>query len=215
MSCSIHLGIGSKFGRWEVMGSFVLHGFLRYYPCRCCCGTEREVYGDHLVKGKSKSCGCWKVDRLFQHGDTRRGKFFRLRRIWVGMRSRCRNGNDLDKWKYYGGKGIKVCRKWDSSYLNFKVWALSSGYTDCLVIDRIDSSRNYCPSNCRWITPGNNTSRAKGGKLYRAFGDRKNAADWSRDSRCEVSVYCLRERLRAGIPIKQAMVRKLDGAINR
>ncbi len=29
-----------------------------YWLCKCACGTEKVIRGEHLVKGRSKSCGC-------------------------------------------------------------------------------------------------------------------------------------------------------------
>lgn len=45
---------GREFGRWRV---------LRYdgggrWLCRCACGTERAVRGQHLSSAGSESCGC-------------------------------------------------------------------------------------------------------------------------------------------------------------
>lgn len=37
----------------------------------------------------------------------------RLHIIWTGMRARCRDKNN----RKYGGRGIKVCKKWDESYV--------------------------------------------------------------------------------------------------
>lgn len=82
----------------------------------------------------------------------------RLHRIWVGMRARCRNPNQ-SSYAYYGGKGVTVCGEWQS-FENFLAWAAAHGYAEDLSIDRIDSSGNYEPSNCRWITMNLNRLRA-------------------------------------------------------
>lgn len=66
------------------------------------------------------------------------------------MRSRCNNPNHIG-YEFYGGKGIRVIAEWDN-FLNFYDWAMSNGYSDRLTIDRIDNTKNYCPTNCRWVS---------------------------------------------------------------
>lgn len=74
----------------------------------------------------------------------------RLIEIWRHMHARCENPKHKF-YKYYGGRGVKVCEEW-FSFVYFAAWAIQNGYEDKLELDRIDANGNYEPSNCRWIT---------------------------------------------------------------
>ncbi len=105
----------------------------------------------------------------YKHG----GKGTRLYRIWKGMKNRCSNPNSPTA-KWYFKKGISLHEEW-KKFEPFKEWADSSGYSDLLTIDRVNSSGNYCPDNCRWvdmITQNNNKSSNRtveiDGKIFTA-----------------------------------------------
>jgi hypothetical protein len=67
------------------------------------------------------------------------------------MKERC-NIESRHNYYLYGGKGIIVCDEWNNSFDKFYDWAIKTGYSIGLTIDRIDSDKNYCPDNCRWYT---------------------------------------------------------------
>lgn len=83
----------------------------------------------------------------------------KLQRVFVGMVDRCYNKNDKN-YKWYGQKGVRICNEWMQHPELFEQWALSSGYKNSLTIDRIDSSKDYSPDNCQWLSMAENTRRA-------------------------------------------------------
>lgn len=137
---------GRKFGRWLVLG----RSGGEIWRCRCDCGMERDVAGGHLRLGRSRSCGCLKLEmqasRLRSHG----GKGTDLYQRWHGIRSRCLVPS-ASGYSRYGGAGITVCAEWDD-FAAFRDWALANGYAKHLTIDREDNDKGYEPGNCRWAT---------------------------------------------------------------
>lgn len=91
----------------------------------------------------------------------------RLRGVWYGMRSRCYR-EMATGYRYYGGRGIRVCEEWRDESAAFLGWGLSSGYALGLTLDRIDPDRDYSPDNCRWVPRSVNSARARVTQARRA-----------------------------------------------
>lgn len=103
----------------------------------------------------------------------------KLYEVWLTMKGRCENPN-RPKYKDYGARGIKVCEEWHDAEV-FCKWALENGYKEGLQIDRIDVNGNYEPSNCRWVTPKENSRNRRNTVLLTVNGETKCVAEW-----CEV-----------------------------
>ena len=97
--------------------------------------------------------------------------------VWETMRSRCNNPNRL-KYKDYGARGIKVCEEWNKSAESFCNWALLRGYRDGLQLDRIDNNGNYCPENCRFVSPKENSRNRRNTVYLNVCGMTKCVAEW-------------------------------------
>jgi len=139
---------GKKFGRWTVIKDERRKDGKAL--CRCECGVERLVSKKSLKRKISQSCGCLAHEKIIGTNITHGGSKTNLYQRWQGMRNRCFNKN-VKNYKYYGGRGITVCDEW-LTFGPFKKWALVSGYSKSLSLDRIDINGNYDPSNCRWVT---------------------------------------------------------------
>jgi hypothetical protein len=87
-------------------------------------------------------------------------RYHPLYRIWSGIKSRC-NRPKATGYKWYGGKGIKICDEWKHDFVSFYNWAISSGWESNLTIDRIDSKKDYEPCNCRFITKSENCKKPR------------------------------------------------------
>lgn len=121
--------------------------YRSFWRCRCKCGNEVVVNANGLRSGNTKSCGCYNKEQIKKANTKHKDCGTKLYWIWGGIINRTTNVNNK-RHKYY--KNISVVDDW-RDYRKFKEWALRSGYKDGLQIDRIDTSKDYCPENCQWL----------------------------------------------------------------
>lgn len=103
----------------------------------------------------------------------------RIMSIFNGMKQRCNNPNNPN-YKYYGGRGIRVCEEWIKSPNLFYEWAITHGYAENLTIDRIDNDGNYEPSNCRWVTKEEQAYNKRNTIIITYNGVSHTVLEWSR-----------------------------------
>lgn len=97
--------------------------------------------------------------------------------LWQTMKSRCENPR-REKFKDYGDRGIKVCEEWQNAS-NFVLWALNNGYKKGLQLDRKNNDGDYCPNNCHFVTPKENSRNRRNTKFLVVENNKKCVAEWS------------------------------------
>ena len=112
----------------------------------------------------------------------------RLHNIWVDMRQRCCNPN-YPSFRLWGGKGVKVCDQWLSSFTSFHEWAINNGYADHLTIERINGCGNYEPTNCRWATYKEQARNVARNHAITIDGESRLLCEWLEVSPITASTY--------------------------
>jgi len=217
--------IGEKFNRALVIDfdhrktvrkNDVVIATVIYWKCRCDCGKEFVAAGVKLTSGHTQSCGCWqqlkaKEARTIHGCSPRNGKKHPAYESWRGMRERC-SSTTHEGWHFYGGRGIRVCERWNSFVLfkedMFASWSIG------LTIDRIDVNgnyscgkcseclRNYWPMNCQWATDEQQSRNRRDNVWIEFQEERKILQDWADEF--GMSSQTLGHRLRLGWTMEAA-----------
>ena len=172
--------IGDRYGRLTVIEQLPSKNYRRRFLCKCDCGVVKSYIASDLLNGNTKSCGCLAKELLVKRNSKypHNMKHTRLYNIWWGMKQRCYDKNH-SAYKKYGAKGIEICNEWKNDFMRFYEWSMSNGYTDTLTIDRIDSTGNYEPSNCRWVTIAVQANNKSIVKRYDFDGQIHTIKEWS------------------------------------
>lgn len=168
--------IGQRFGRLVVIGEAPRFNGHKMLVCQCDCGSIKTAYQSKMIKGHTRSCGCFSIDsrreRMTTHGKTGTRAYI----IWKHIRQRCHNPKDA-AFKDYGGRGITVCDRWRESFENFL-----ADMGECplgLEIDRIKNDKGYEPGNCKWSTKTENCRNRRSNRLITHNGETRLSVEWA------------------------------------
>lgn len=170
-----------------------------YWLVKCDCDVLRTVRGKDLRRGRVKSCGCRRVAlnrQRTRHGKSRSAIY----NIWSHMRRRCQDSKNL-AYKDYGGRGIKVCDRWQV----FDNFYADMGERPSLEhsLDRIDNDGNYEPENCRWATHQEQANNQRSNRNITFQGKTQTISAWARE--LGIKPAALFSRFKCGFSVEEAL----------
>lgn len=153
--------LGKIFGRLQVIQQDFSKR-RKAWLCKCICGNTKIVTQSDLVTGNTKSCGCLKREPK-KHGMCCNRKDHSIYKRWQHMKSRCLDPTN-PRYKDYGGRGITICSRW----FTFENYLKDVGLPPKgMQLDRIDNDGDYEPTNCRWVTPKENSNNRRNSQRTR------------------------------------------------
>lgn len=198
---------GQVFGRFSVIKKSSKRGNSGqfYWVCKCSCGRIKDVATGALCGGTTRSCGCLhseiarSLKNNLRHGHSVGGKQSKTHRCWTGILSRCLNPN-RKKWASYGGRGIKVCKRW----LVFENFLADMGESpEGLTIERINNDGDYEPGNCRWATNFEQSHNKQNNRIITFNGKTLCLQEWARV--VGIKRETIARRLNAGWSVERAL----------
>lgn len=130
----LHAGSSSSAIRWE---------------CICECGKDALVLGSLLRSGMTRSCGCYRDDRIRATTSTHGKSNTKEYGIWQQAKNRCFSPT-VKGYAYYGSRGITMCDEWRDDFMAF--FRDMGPCPDGLSLERVNNDGNYEKSNCKWAT---------------------------------------------------------------
>ena len=128
--------------------------------------------------------------------------------VWIAMRSRCRDSK-VQCFNGYGGRGIKVCERWDCEY-GFENFLADMGKRPSAdhSIDRIDNNGDYCPEHCRWSTRSEQAQNRRSSRMLTMDGKTQCMSAWAKEY--GMTRFLLYSRLKLGWDLRRSLTEPID-----
>lgn len=134
-----------------------------------------------------------------KHGKSRSPAYL----SWRAMRDRCLNQNSTS-YRWYGAAGIKVCERWE----RFESFLADMGERPAgMSLERIDRTKGYEPSNCRWATSKDQARNRRTNNVIAYLGESLTLEQWA--ERYEIPSNTLWMRLNNGWDVHRALTQPL------
>lgn len=152
----------------------------------CDCGLNHFATINNVQRGIVKHCSaCSSIQKSAHrkkhcHSNSYKDKDplgYSCYTRWSAMKRRCNNSSD-SRYSDYGGRGIKVCARWQESYEAFLA-DMGTPPSISHQIDRQDNQGNYEPGNCKWVTRTENGRNKRNNNVITAFGETKTLSEWA------------------------------------
>lgn len=173
--------INQRFGLLVVVGKAgVTQNGCSLWRCRCDCGNEKLVTVANLGNS-TNSCGCLKSENGIQQGTVHGLSYTPEWGVLRKMIERCYNSN-CPAYKYYGGRGIKICDRWlGSDGIRRFVDDLGPRPNEEMTIERIDVNGDYEPSNCTWLHKSKQARNTRKTVRLTFNGRTMSISDWAEE----------------------------------
>lgn len=143
--------IWKTYWRLKIISESEKRNNIRYFMCECECWNNITTRLSWLRNWTTKSCWCLQKEKVRKHGIY----WHPLYMTWINIIQRTENEENNRYYRYWE-RWIRMCKEWRENILEFYSWAINNWFEEWLQIDRIDNNWNYCPENCRFISPKEN-----------------------------------------------------------
>ena len=187
---------GKIFGRLTVFEiTHVNKHYQKKYRCVCECGTEKEVYRQHLNRDNGTlSCGCLHKEKAREVGKQSK-KYDESHHFVVAYYNMIQRANDMEYSGYTENFNWAYEDFRDSMYEAYRKHVEEHGEKNT-TLDRIDGTKGYYKENCRWLTRQLQNYNLKTTTFIEYNGEKKNFMEWANHFNSTLDMRLIKNRYR-------------------